>query len=97
MVKFVYQVNLTNEQKRQHNLNLIWTWALDSDGYPGRALSTFHMDCQYRGEEPTIACCLARAACLRAIDPDFHPITVQESLEAAEVFEQLATKLHEID
>ena len=91
-----------SDRKRTCNLSLIWAWALDTEGYPGRALSTFHRDCEYldRGEEgfnqPTIACCLAWAERFKAVSPDLHPATIEESLEAAEVFQNLATKLYDI-
>lgn len=83
---------LTKQDLRQMNLNLIWSWALDSEGYPGRALSTFHRDCEYpdRGQvgfsEPTIECCLAWA------ERELHLCQV----ESAETFKELASKLYEI-
>lgn len=84
---------LTNEQKRKLNLNLIWVWALDTEGYPGRALSTFHRDCEYpdRGQkgfnQPSIACCLAWAE---------RELNMCQA-DSAEIFRELASKFYETD
>jgi len=82
--------------KREENLNLIQTWAEDSDGYESSILYSFWNACQndrikdVPSHEPSPKGALAWASS----EAKFHDLRCQE---AAETFKRLSTKLHDLD